>query len=733
MKRSFSFLIIFFLCCLQQVSGSIYSLPQIYPVNFAGTEDLRKGDYEIALQKALADSSVSDTIYHYFKLACIHQKLNNAGKSTFLFKYVAQNCSSLAPIAYEHIAALEVDSGQKQNVLAAYSTVLKYEIPAKYRRYIFSKINQFAGSDTIELKKESWYDEYQQWLFFKQKPEKHSQENPYDSLLKNNLWKSIDTLIGLEQSGSGLDCKNATLIGSSELVDSLSAKSLYLLSQECFSCKNYQLALLLLKKAKSNPEFNKSPYVSKAMYLEAQILYDMENYSQALALFKKYEANYGTSADLILYMARGYRKLGREKDSYKWYSKLINKYPSHKKAHEALWLRAWQKEEDKNYSGAAQVYKQIYTRKSASPYKDESFLRHALTYYRLEKFDSAIVILENFKKVLPNSSLILAVDFWKAKCLFSLGKNEAAKSLFRQISSVEPYDYYAHRSRQQLSMLGENLSIMMDTSYCIQSALAWLDSITPVYPEKGFTRKDSLDYKTGVYLASVGRVDVAEFYLEPFENSFSGNLSLQFNISMLYAAADASTQSYRVARKLTWRIPQQTRGNIPLAVYSLLYPPFYQEAIKNNGAQFRVDPYLVSSVIRQESIFNPQILSPVGAVGLMQIMPYTGKYIANKLSEEFRVDSLSCPHFNIRYGVYYLRELLDQFNENVVLVLAGYNGGPHNASKWFQRNKDEEYDLFVEDILFSETRNYIKKVLGNYWTYLSLARNPGLKDTYIAY
>jgi soluble lytic murein transglycosylase-like protein len=96
------------------------------------------------------------------------------------------------------------------------------------------------------------------------------------------------------------------------------------------------------------------------------------------------------------------------------------------------------------------------------------------------------------------------------------------------------------------------------------------------------------------------------------------------------------------------------------------------------------------------------------------------------------VDSLTQPGFNIRYGVYYLRELLDQFNENLVLVLAGYNGGPHNARKWYERNKHEEFDLFVEDLLYSETRNYVKKVLGNYWTYQYLARNPGLRHIYYA-
>jgi soluble lytic murein transglycosylase len=80
---------------------------------------------------------------------------------------------------------------------------------------------------------------------------------------------------------------------------------------------------------------------------------------------------------------------------------------------------------------------------------------------------------------------------------------------------------------------------------------------------------------------------------------------------------------------------------------------------------------------------------------------------------------------NIRYGTSYLRELLDEFNDNIVLVIAGYNGGPINAKRWFEVNKDQDFDLFIEDIEFTETRTYVKKVLSNYWTYRLLSKYPG--------
>ncbi|MBD3420240.1 MAG: transglycosylase SLT domain-containing protein, partial [Chitinivibrionales bacterium] len=152
-----------------------------------------------------------------------------------------------------------------------------------------------------------------------------------------------------------------------------------------------------------------------------------------------------------------------------------------------------------------------------------------------------------------------------------------------------------------------------------------------------------------------------------------------------------------------------------------LYPFPFKEHIVRNANTYQLDPFFVTAVMRQESIFDPVIESPVGAVGLMQIMPYTGEEIADDLGEAFVKDSLYRPAFNIRYGCYYLRKLMNQFKDDQLLAICGYNGGPKNARKWKRMNSNDEFDMFVENIGFSETRKYAKKVLGNYWTYKALA------------
>jgi soluble lytic murein transglycosylase len=225
----------------------------------------------------------------------------------------------------------------------------------------------------------------------------------------------------------------------------------------------------------------------------------------------------------------------------------------------------------------------------------------------------------------------------------------------------------------------------------------------------------------GSFLLLCGLWSVAQTYLARFEMEFPQNLLLQFDLAMLYHQTNSPVDAFRVSRRLSWRIPEACRLRMPLPIYTALYPPFYAPILLSEAQRYEVDPSLIWAVMRQESVFDPKIESPAGAIGLMQIMPYTAKEIAQDLNEPYIKDSLYSPLTNLRYGTFYLRQLLKQFDGNLVLALASYNGGPHNAKRWHERNKDSSLDVFIESIEFTETRDYVKKVLANYWTYQAIA------------
>jgi soluble lytic murein transglycosylase len=133
----------------------------------------------------------------------------------------------------------------------------------------------------------------------------------------------------------------------------------------------------------------------------------------------------------------------------------------------------------------------------------------------------------------------------------------------------------------------------------------------------------------------------------------------------------------------------------------LRYPLEYQELVRRNARTFDVDPALIAAVIYAESRFEPDAVSEAGAIGLMQLLPETGKWIAATGGERFRVRDLYNPKVNVRYGSFYLDRLLDKY-EDVRFALAAYHAGQGNADRWLAGSGE---------IGFPDTRAYVTNVL----------------------
>jgi soluble lytic murein transglycosylase len=117
-------------------------------------------------------------------------------------------------------------------------------------------------------------------------------------------------------------------------------------------------------------------------------------------------------------------------------------------------------------------------------------------------------------------------------------------------------------------------------------------------------------------------------------------------------------------------------------------------------------------MVRQESAFDSQARSWAGARGLMQLMPATGREVAQRLGLRYSTSRLNDPDFSVRLGTRYFRQVLDMFDGNVELALAGYNGGPYRIKKlWRQAGTQPELDRFVEGLSLEETKTYVKRII----------------------
>ena len=153
------------------------------------------------------------------------------------------------------------------------------------------------------------------------------------------------------------------------------------------------------------------------------------------------------------------------------------------------------------------------------------------------------------------------------------------------------------------------------------------------------------------------------------------------------------------------------------------YPFPHQEMIFHYAQQHNLDPYLVAALIKTESNFRAGAESPKGAVGLMQIMPDTGRWIAaQRGQEEFDPQTLTDPETNLAFGTWYLAQLFAEFNQDPIIALAAYNGGRGNVQAWLRDARWTGEAKNLEQIPFPETRQFVRKVLLNYRIYNFLYR-----------
>jgi soluble lytic murein transglycosylase len=166
-------------------------------------------------------------------------------------------------------------------------------------------------------------------------------------------------------------------------------------------------------------------------------------------------------------------------------------------------------------------------------------------------------------------------------------------------------------------------------------------------------------------------------------------------------------------------------GALPADLLKVIFPIDYWSLIKRHAQPKGLDPYLVAALINQESSFLADARSSANAIGLMQLLPSTGRRYARALRiKRFSTASLTRPEINIQLGTAYFADLVRRLG-GVHYALASYNAGPHRLSTWTAERPGLERDEFIDDIPFPETQGYVKKILGTTEDYRRLYGTDG--------
>jgi soluble lytic murein transglycosylase len=185
-------------------------------------------------------------------------------------------------------------------------------------------------------------------------------------------------------------------------------------------------------------------------------------------------------------------------------------------------------------------------------------------------------------------------------------------------------------------------------------------------------------------------------------------------LCLLYGKMGAGAERYRVGRSA---VKAEALERAPTEAtrwaWDCVYPTPFAEVVHAAEAERGLPYGLLHAVMRQESAFKPDAVSPARAVGLLQLVPGTAEKVAAELGRTIEPALLSSPSYNVELGAYYLHKVLGTFGGHVALAAAAYNAGPRAVSRWLEVAENLPLDLWVARIPYAETRGYVSRVIGN--------------------
>lgn len=316
----------------------------------------------------------------------------------------------------------------------------------------------------------------------------------------------------------------------------------------------------------------------------------------------------------------------------------------------------------------------------------------------------------------PQSDVTPKAIFWIGKWAQQLGRSADSKAAFETVLAKYPQSYYAWRSAVLLGwQVGDFNSVrFLNPPVTVPDQRPLPPAGSPTFRELYRLAQDQEAielFNAEIRARAEGEATPELTVNEGFTEALL-KLTQQEYLQGINQVLNLRNPEDPEQRK-QWEELRSTRD-----YWETLFPFPYQQLIFEWSEKRQVNPFLVTALIRQESRFEKNIQSPVGATGLMQIMPATAAWIAPQIG--LQQYSLTDPTDNVNMGTWYFDHTHKTYNNNSALAVASYNAGPGNVAKWLQEFNNADPDLFVERIPFAETKGYVESVFGNYWNYLRI-------------
>ena len=332
------------------------------------------------------------------------------------------------------------------------------------------------------------------------------------------------------------------------------------------------------------------------------------------------------------------------------------------------------------------IYEQLYKKFPDGQFSGEALYKTFYSKINQDKYDTALKLGRIHLSRFSNTNSAPAVMYWMAKIYDKKQMYDMAKSYYKGVLSKYPDSYYALRANAKLH---QGHKMLEDRELCTKPV---------VFPTKNKSEAD-----LAIKLAQLGDYD---FVKELYKND-------EFVQSWIEYQQGNYTHSAFIAREAMDKL--EIKPDFKDTRWRLVYPLHYYNYVQKYSQD--ENPIIIQAIIKEESHFNPGAKSPVGAVGLMQLMPATANEIANAYGLP---NNLYNPEYNIHLGCLYYGKMRKSLNDKDMSAIMAYNGGWAAVTRWKNKLNYDDIDDFVEKIPYPETQDYLKKVLRSYWNYSNI-------------
>jgi soluble lytic murein transglycosylase len=397
---------------------------------------------------------------------------------------------------------------------------------------------------------------------------------------------------------------------------------------------------------------------------------------------------------------------------------MVQRYPNSRWLEEALYSGGNMYLLKHDAKQATYHYSLLVTMFPNSTYAASAHWRTAWMNYRLHNYTEAARLMDEQIQGYPAGIEVPSALYWRGRIYEEEDHNFAqAANYYRALTSSYINFYYAGLARQRLNVLKAQTATT--------APAAVLGSVPkPVVPElTGELPENEPHLIKARLLANAALNEYIGPEIQASPTSSQWGYLAQAEIFTSYGETTRALQAMKHSGISFFALPLD---QVPTVYWKVLFPQPYWSELAANSQKNGLDPYLVASLIRQESEFNAGVVSHANAWGLMQLLPSVGKSMAKKEGlKGFNANQLLNPTVNLQLGTKNLRLVLDRFGGQPEYALAAYNAGDVPVRSWMAAGSYQDIAEFVESIPYTETREYVQAILRNREIYRALYATQG--------